>query len=153
METVINKKCKPYCILYISDFIGSIGAEHYYGVIEILDNPGVSINKAECYGSMPSRKNCINMQREMDEEEYYRLLRKDHESKHWLDMPWEHVKKVGYNVTDRFNSIPQLIECALKTYKENGLDKTHRFISLYHGQKHKGQVKIKCPNYKIRETI
>jgi hypothetical protein len=145
------KKHKPYCILYISDFIGSIGAEHYYGVIEILDNPGVSIDKAECYGSMPSRKKCINMQRKMNEEEYYEILVKDHAAKHWLYMPWEHVIDVGYNLTDRFNNISQLIECALKVYKKEGLDKTHGFISLYHGQKHKGQVKIKCPNNRRRD--
>lgn len=143
LNNKMPKTNKPFCILYISDFIGSIGAEHYYGTLEILDNPGVSINKAECYGSIPSRKNYITIQRELDKEEYYKLLIKDHSTKYWLDMPWEHVLDIGYNLTDQFNNIPQLIECALKVYKETGLDKTHGFISLYHGQKHKGQVKIK----------
>jgi len=144
----MKKGCKPYCILRITDYRSSIGGEHFYGKLDIINEPVVPMSKAYMYGSLSPRE-CIEVTRELNENEYWKLQCKDN-GKYSDSMSWAAVMKWKLNTTVRFNSIEELQWGAKEMYKKMGLHKTHGLITLYKGQWYNGLFKIKCPNHKRR---
>ena len=146
----MNIKYKPYCILRITDYRSSIGGEHFYGKLDIINEPVIPMNKAYMYGSLSPRE-CIEITRELKEDEYWKLECKD-SGKYRDRVEWTQIIEWGLNVTNRFNTIKQLEQCVLKEYNRLGLDKTHGLITLYKGEWNNNLLKIKCLNYNCKRS-
>jgi hypothetical protein len=108
------------------------------------------MNKAYMYGSLSPRE-CIEITRELKEDEYWKLECKD-SGKYRDRVGWTQIIEWGLNVTNRFNTIKQLEQCVLKEYNRLGLDKTHGLITLYKGEWNNNLLKIKCLNYNCKRS-
>lgn len=112
----------------VTDYIGSINAEHYYGklyVFNINEKYGHSIplNKVSEYG-LPIAGG-VELQHKVTKREWNALCKKD-----GYDLYFDDEEGM---LTYRFKEIKDVVNAGVSEYIKQGLNKTHDFVALYHG--------------------
>jgi len=127
-------KAPKMIVLYITTWQGiSIGAEHYYGKIILIDSmwKDITLENIEEYGIDTFGEN-IRLEKELTFKDCENLDKKDG------GHTYKRAFKIGINSkSDRFDTIKEITEHGIKFWKEYCSKNNIKtpFISLFHGEK------------------